>query len=68
MMFEAKNDNLTLSITREEKRKQLYFKQKETLDIFLSNGAITKEQYDFSHNGLVTKMGITKDEFDSWLK
>ena len=43
--------------SKEEKKKQLFFEQKKLLDTFLSNGAITKAQYDKSLNGLREKMG-----------
>ena len=51
-----------------EKRKYLFLRQKETLDRFLSNGAITMAQYEYSYNGLVTKMNITQKELEDWLK
>ena len=44
--------------TREEKLKQLYLKQKHTLDLFLERGAISKEQYDKSLGDLTRKMGM----------
>ena len=47
-----------------EKIVELFYKQKETLDSFLERDAISKEQYDISLNGLITKMGITKEELD----
>ena len=43
---------------REKKLKELYLKQKQTLDIFLANGAITKAQYDKSLGDLTKKMGM----------
>lgn len=52
----------------ENKRKYLFLRQVETLDGFLKNGAISRAQYDFSYNGLVTKMNITHDELSAWLK
>ena len=36
----------------------LFLEQKKTLDIFLSNGAITKAQYDKSYGDLVKLMGM----------
>ena len=47
-----------------EKIVELFYKQKETLDSFLERDAISKEQYDISLNGLITKMGITNEELD----
>ena len=45
---------------------QLFLMQKSTLDTFLEKGAITREQYEFSYNGLITKMNITKDDLVEW--
>ena len=44
--------------TPEEKKKQLFLRQKETLDTFLERGAITKAQYDKSLGDLIRLMGI----------
>ena len=46
-------------LSPEEKRIQLYFNQKQTLDAFLERGAITKKQYDKSLGDLTEKMGMT---------
>jgi len=46
----------------EEKNKQLYLKQKELLDTFLSHHAITQAQYDKSLGDLKAKMGIAPEE------
>ncbi len=43
-----------------EKKKQLFFSQKQTLDTFLKNGAITQAQYNKSYGDLVVKMGMEK--------
>ena len=40
------------------KKKDLFLKQKETLDTFLKTGAITQMQYDKSYGDLVKKMGM----------
>ncbi|MBR5959564.1 MAG: hypothetical protein IKZ98_01090 [Clostridia bacterium] len=45
-----------------EQLKQLYLSQKQTLDTFLQNGAITKAQYDKSLGDLTRKMGITPEK------
>ena len=45
----------------DEEKKKLFFKQKHMMDTFLSTGALTKEQYDFSLSGLVVKMGFDFD-------
>ncbi|MBO4539354.1 MAG: hypothetical protein J5781_03695 [Clostridia bacterium] len=43
--------------------KELYLKQKELLDTFLSHGAISKEQYDKSLGTLKEKLlGESPDE------
>ena len=55
-------------ISESDKRKFLFLRQVETLNTFLSNGAINKSQYDFSYNGLVTKMKISEEELSEWLK
>lgn len=45
-------------LSLEEKRIQLYFNQKQTLDAFLERGAISKDQYDKCLGDLSLKMGI----------
>jgi len=45
-------------LTPEEKRKQLFLKQKQTLDTFLSRNAISQVQYDKSLGDLIEKMGM----------
>ena len=44
----------------EEKRKQLFSRQKNTLDLFLERNAISKNQYDKSLGDLIEKMGMKK--------
>ena len=46
------------NLTPEEKRKQLFLKQKKTLDLFLARNAISKAQYDKSLGDLIEKMGM----------
>ena len=46
------------NLTPEEKRKQLFLKQKKTLDLFMECNAISKAQYDKSLGDLVEKMGM----------
>lgn len=55
-------------LNENDKRKYLFLRQIETLDGFLANGAISRQQYNLSYNGLVTKMNITKQELYEWLK
>ena len=47
--------------TRREQLRQLYLSQKQTLDTFLNNGAITKAQYDKSLGDLTKKMGMEEE-------
>lgn len=49
-------------LSPEQKRKQLYLKQKELLDTFLEHHAISKEQYEKSLGDLTEKMGITRQK------
>lgn len=42
-------------------KKELFLRQKETLDTFLRTGAISKAQYDKSYGDLVIKMGMEKE-------
>ncbi len=46
----------------EEQKRELFRRQKQLLDIFLGNGAISQAQYDKSLGDLVIKMGIREDE------
>ena len=46
------------NLTPEEKKKQLFLKQKNTLDLFLERNAISKAQYDKSLGDLIEKMGM----------
>ena len=54
------NDSQTAweNLTPEEKKKQLFLKQKQTLDLFLERNAISKAQYDKSLRDLIEKMGM----------
>lgn len=46
------------SLSKEEKKRQLFQNQKHTLDLFLERGAISKQQYDKSLGDLRLKMGF----------
>lgn len=48
-------------MTNEEKKKALFLNQKKLLEVFLSHGAITREQYNKSFGDLMLKMGFTED-------
>lgn len=41
-----------------EKKRDLYFRQKQLLDTFLEHGAISRAQYDKSLGDLSEKMGV----------
>ena len=45
-------------LTTDEKKKQLFIKQKKLLDTFLERNAISKAQYDKSLGDLRNKMGM----------
>ena len=47
-------------LTPEDKKKQLFLRQKNTLDLFLERNAISKGQYDKSLGDLIEKMGMKK--------
>lgn len=50
----------SMPVTAEERKRALFFRQKETLDLFLERGAISKTQYDKSLGDLAEKMGFGK--------
>ena len=52
------------SLRYEEKNRQLFLRQKKTLDMFLERGAISQAQHDKSLHDLIEKMGM-KAEVDS---
>ena len=58
--METNKEPINLSV--DEKRKYLFLKQIQTLKAFRERNAISKEQYDISYNGLITKMEITDKE------
>ena len=45
-------------LSYEEKNRQLFLRQKKTLDMFLERGAISQAQHDKSLHDLIEKMGI----------
>ncbi len=49
-------------LNSEQKKQQLYLKQKDLLDTFLSHHAISQAQYDKSLGDLQVKMGIETAE------
>ena len=46
------------SLTSEEKKRELFLRQKDLLDTFLATGAISQAQHDKSLNCLIEKMGM----------
>ena len=46
-------------MTAEEKKKQLFLRQKELLDLYLEKGAISKADYEKSLKSLTEKMGVS---------
>ncbi|MBQ1734308.1 MAG: hypothetical protein II038_05445 [Lachnospiraceae bacterium] len=44
-------------LSPQEKKRELYLRQKHTLDLFLERHAISQAQYEKSLNDLTTKMG-----------
>ena len=56
-----------INLSADEKRKYLFLKQIHPLKAFRERNAISKEQYDISYNGLISKMEITEKELKEWL-
>ena len=52
-------------MTAEEKKRDLYLRQKELLDTFLEHGAISRAQYEKSLGDLTVKMGMEPEQTDS---
>ena len=50
------------SLSPAEKKLELFRRQKDLLDTFLSTGAISQAQHDKSLNCLIEKMGIKEDQ------
>ena len=46
------------TLSPEEKKKELFLRQKRTLDLFLERNAISQSQYDKSLGDLRDKMGM----------
>ena len=65
--MEKEVERSPLELSESEKRKYLFLKQINTLNAFRERNAISKEQYDISYNGLISKMGITEIELTEWL-
>ena len=65
--MEKEVERSPLELSESEKRKYLFLKQINTLNAFRERNAISKEQYDISYNGLISKMGRTEKELTEWL-
>ena len=50
------------TMTAEEKKRDLYLRQKELLDTFLEHGAISQAQHDKSLRDLTEKMGMQPND------
>ena len=57
----GKSDNW-VTLSPAEKKQELFRRQKELLDTFLSTGAISQAQHDKSLSWLIEKMGIKEDQ------
>lgn len=62
MNFKEAESSRWISLTPEEKKRELFLRQKDLLDTFLSTGAISQAQHDKSLKCLIEKMGIDKSE------
>ena len=51
-----------INLSADEKRKYLFLKQIHPLEASRERNAISKEQYDISYHGLISKMGITEKD------
>jgi len=51
-------------LSKEEKNYELYLRQKELLEQFLSTGAISKAQYQKSLHDLTEKMGFDTTQIE----
>ena len=60
--FKNNSDEKWKAMSPTEKKLELFRRQKELLDTFLSTGAISQAQHDKSLNCLIEKMGIKEDD------
>ena len=51
-----------LGLSLAEKKHRLFLSQKQTLDLFLERGAISRRQYEKSLHDLCVKMNETEDD------
>ena len=60
-------ERLSEELNEADKRKYLFLKQVDMLNTFRARNAISKEQYEISYRGLISKMGITEQELQEWM-
>ena len=60
-MSTAEEQVVWAKLSPEEKKKQLFLNQKQTLDLFLERKAISQAQYDKSLGDLREKMGFLEE-------
>lgn len=66
--MEKEAERSPLELSEADKRKYLFLKQINTLNAFRERNAISKEQYEISYYGLISKMGITEQEQKEWMQ
>ena len=57
-MTKFNSNNSNKCCTYEQKQKELFLRQKRTLDLFLERNAISQQQYNKSLGDLRDKMGM----------
>lgn len=62
--FKNNSDAKWEAMSPAEKKLELFRRQKDLLDTFLSTGAIDQAQHDKSLNCLIEKMGVTNNKND----
>ena len=62
--FKNNSDTKWESMTPEEKKMELFRRQKDLLGTFLATGAISQAQHDKSLNCIIEKMGVTNNRND----
>ena len=60
--FKNNSDEKWKAMSPAEKKLELFRRQKDLLDTFLSTGAISQTQHDKSLKCLIEKMGIKEDQ------
>ncbi len=61
MKYNTSDNSGWESLSPEEKKRQLYLQQRQTLDLFLERNAITREQYDKSLRDMTERMGYSAE-------